>query len=181
MKKFLCVAMFALGFSANAQFRATPNGVVANDGDSVFVIVVGKDAKSLYADIDKTVRRKYGSAVITEEKNGEYIEFRTNNNAVFKLCNTVKNSVYANIVLDVAVRVKDGRMEIYPPLVNENAHVVSDLVYPDVATPKVAKGEARFCYMYKPDGSPRHKKGIERFEEWLNTFINDFVEAVRRL
>lgn len=175
MRKFLSLLVNVfMAVSANAQFHATPNGVVTDNGNPAYIVETNKSAATAFNDVKAGIVKKYGTQSITNTENGTSVTFRTHTPAAFKLKGDMVITVYAGVVMDLTIVCTDGKIEILPPIINEDIPVGLHGSYP-----KVAKGNMDFWYLYKNNGKPYNKKAITRFDEWLNNYMTDFIKCVR--
>lgn len=154
------MAAAILSVASFAQFKASPEGIVTEDGTGYIVVKYdGKTAEQLYKAIEAYIVANYVSPKnVMSGQEYTMINLRTLYKGAFNHKTWMGIKYYADVSLSVVFRIKDGKIRVDAPTVNymwgANGNGEGELYYPDL--------------FYKKNGSVRNEKRLENFNSWLN-------------
>lgn len=153
-----------------AQFKASVNGVVTENGESFYVAnVEGKTAQQIYDAVNSwlTANSKNPDAVLTKEE-GKTIKIQ----CIFPNAVTVGKRLgikdVADVELELMMYFKDNKIRFDLPIVNKMK------VHPKDTELFFSGAFLNGINMFKKDGKENKPEIIKSF----NTFINNLIETI---
>ena len=176
MRKLLMFVLMVMMVSTSfAQFKASPKGVVAVNGDEFYVVnIEGKTAQQLYDGVNAWVMStfKYPDVVASKE-DGKIIKIHgIFPDAVF-IGKRFGLRDFADIEVDLMIYFKDGKIRFDIPVIGKmTVHPLEKELY-------FSGGGLVGINMFKKDGRENKPEIIASFNSFLNGTISDIVKSVR--
>lgn len=180
MKKILLLFMLAISATSYAQFKASPNGIVSEDGKGYYVVEFeGVSSEELYNRVEKFIISAYRNpnAVASKQPN-EMINLHSYSENAFPIRTILGVKHYANVDMNIVFRFKDGKIRIDTPSINNmSCHTLQN------SDGVIFCGTKFFTdntvYLYDKKGKVKNKKVIELLNSWLNLQITYIVASIR--
>jgi len=165
--------------TANAQFKATKDGVVTEDGQPYYIAVInGKTAQELYNSANSYVMNNFKNPNIVTSKQENAM---LNIHGVFGDAYVCKKflgiATYPNVDMNIIMYFKDGKVRFDPPVINsmyigggQNEVKFSGGVR------VLGSGDLN---MFKKNGNPNDTFLINNFNSFLNGKINDIIQYMK--
>lgn len=183
MKKL--VLLFSVLFSiisANAQFKATPNGFATEEGKDFYVAPIeGKNAMDLYKGVKSYIISKYQNPdIVSNDMEGEMINIHFIDDNAFPVSLGLGLKTSATIDMNIVMKFRDGRMRFDAPMMNElktpQTMASKEMVYRFSGGAGKLVGETS---LFNKKGKTKDDKIIESLENYVNSMINEIIESAK--
>lgn len=183
MKKILfsfVILLFAI--SSNAQFKATPNGFITEEGKDFYVAPIeGKNAMDLYKGVKSYIISKYQNPdIVSNDMEGEMINMHFFDDNAFSVSLGMGLKTSASIDMNIVMKFKDGRMRFDAPMMNElktpQTMASKEMIYRFSGGAGKLVGETS---LFNKKGKSKDDKMIKSLEEYVNSMINEIIESAK--
>jgi hypothetical protein len=176
MKKYLLLIVACiLTVTANAQFKATKDGIATVDGSKYYVVQIpGKNAHELYNSANAYVITHYNLAKDVMSKiDDEMISIHCTS---LISCNSSSKDYHPSTFVEMhfVIYFKDGKIRIDPPMIGKMTYA-----YKGNAYNAYLSGDEESIFdvsLFDKTGNPNKKQ--ETFINALNDFINNKVNDI---
>lgn len=180
MKKILLLFMLVVSATSYAQFKASPNGIVSDDGKGYFVFEIeGVSAKEIYNRLEKFIVSSYRNPdAVASKKPYEMINVHSYSEKAFPIKTIFGMKHYANVDMNIVFRFKDGKIRVDAPSINDMpCHTLEN-------SDGVVFCGTRFLtdntvFLYDKKGKVKNKKVIESLNSWINLHISYIIESIQ--
>lgn len=176
---FLLVMLIA-SITSHAQFKASPNGIVSEDGKGYYVVELeGLSAEELYNRVEKFIISNYRNPnAVASKQPSEMINLHSYSENAFPIRTILGMKHYANVDMNIVFRFKDGKVRIDAPSINNMpCHTLEN------SDGVVFCGTKFFTdntvYLYDKKGKAKNKKVIELLNSWLTLQITYIIESIK--
>lgn len=180
MKKILLLVLLAISANSYAQFKASPNGIVSEDGKGYYVVEFeGISAEELYSRVEKFIISSYRNpdAVASKQPN-EMINLHSYSENAFPIRTVLGMKHYANVDMNIVFRFKDGKIRIDSPSINDmpcnTLENSQGLMF--IGTKSFGDNTV---YLYDKKGNEKNKKVINLLNSWINLQITYIIKSIR--
>lgn len=179
MKKIL-LFLFAVSLSAMsyAQFKASPNGIISDDGKGYHVVEFeGLSAEELYKRAVNFVMSYYKNPdkVMSRHEN-EMINIHAIESDAFMVRKTLGMPVYASVHYNIVLKFKDGKLRIDTPVIDRMPIGADNEVY--FSGPSLLKTGGSVI-LFKKDGKIRNEKAVNGLNGWISVYINNIISYIK--
>lgn len=177
MKKILFFVVMLMSTSTCfAQFKASVNGVVVENGEDYYVVdIEGKNAQQLYDNVNAWIMSNFKNPdAVSSKENGKMLKLHgVFPDAVF-IGNRLGFKDVADVDLELMMYFKDGKIRFDVPVVNRMK------IHPKDS--ELFFSGARFTgtNMFKKDGSENKPKIIQSFNIFINGLIGTIVTEAKK-
>lgn len=182
MKMRVLLAMYlwlTVSAIASAQFKITPDGIIAEDGKNFIVEKVKGTQPQLF-------RRTM--SVLTSMLKSSECELKSNEPDIIVISNNgmkimkdyvagIKDKYSATWALEI--KFKPNRIRIDAPTISELKCRKSTICLGKGGAIEKGSGLSRKSHLFKDDGSPREADMIKQIEDYVNKFIGELVDRVK--
>lgn len=153
-----------------AQFKASPNGIVADNGmDYIVVKYEGKTAEQLYKAVESYIVANYVNPKnVMSGQEFTMINLHTLYKEAFNHKTWMGTKYYADVSANIVFRFKDGRMRIDAPTINSMWGVKDygegELYYDDL--------------FFKKNGAVKNEKRLGNFNAWLSATMSLMLKQI---
>ena len=184
MKKVFLLFFLFVFISANAQFKATKDGLTTEDGKPYYVVPIeGKTAMELYKGVNSYVLSNYKNPdAVANKMEGEMINIHSFDNEAFLLSKVMGMSVYGEIDMNLVVYFKDNRIRFDIPVINKMQADKTSGVGKDKTQYHFSGGIGKFmgsASLFNDKGKVKDKKFVEGLESYVNNMIKEISESAR--
>lgn len=176
MKKlFLLVLMLMVVSTSFAQFKASPNGVVTENGEEFYVAnIEGRTAQQLYDGVNAWVMSNFNNPdAVSSKENGKMLKIHgIFPDAVFVGKRLGLKDV-ADVEVDLMMYFKDGKIRFDIPSIGRmQVHPLDKMLY-------FSGGGLMGISMFKKDGKENKPQIVASFNEFINGLITDIVNSTQ--
>lgn len=179
MKKILFILLLLFtSFPVNAQFKATKDGIVTENGEKFYVVnIEGKSAVDLYKSANSWVIANFKNPnVVANKQENEMINVHGVFPAAF-ICKKVMGvEISAKVDMNIVMYFKDGRVRFDIPVIQSMYFNDKDQVMFSGGVNIMGEGDIN---MFKNNGKPNKEKVIKAFNEFINGEINSIIEYMK--
>lgn len=180
MKKIIAICFLFVFASANAQFKATKDGFMAEDGKDFYVVnVEGKNAMDLYKGVRAYILSNYRNPdAVSNNMDGEMINLHFIDDRAFPISYGLGVKISAEIDLNIIMRFKDGKIRFDSPIMNR-LHTPESMANKEMDY-LFSGGTGKFVgktSLFNKDGKPKNNKVIKALEDYINKTINEIAES----
>ena len=153
-----------------AQFKASANGVITEDGQDFYVVNVdGKTAQEIYDAVNGWIMANFKNPdAVSSKENAKMLKLHgVFPDAIF-IGNRLGIKDVADVDLELMMYFKDGKIRFDLPIVNKMK------IHPKDSELFFSGGFLHGTNMFKKDGSENKPKIIESF----NSFINGLISTI---
>lgn len=184
MKKILFVLMLFLSINANAQFKATKDGLTTEDGKPYYVVPIeGKTAMELYKGVNSYVLSHYKNPdAVANKMEGEMINIHSFDSEAFLLSKVMGLKVYGEIDMNLVIYFKDNRIRFDIPVINKMQADKTSGVGKDKTEYYFSGGIGKFmgsASLFNDKGKVKDKKFVEGLEAYINNMIKEISESAK--
>jgi hypothetical protein len=184
MKKVFLLFFLFVFISANAQFKATKDGLTTEDGKPYYVVPIeGKTAMELYKGVNSYVLSNYKNPdAVANKMEGEMINIHSFDNEAFLLSKVMGMSVYGEIDMNLVVYFKDNRIRFDIPVINKMQADKTSGVGKDKTQYHFSGGIGKFmgsASLFNDKGKVKDKKFVEGLESYVNNMIKEISESAK--
>lgn len=163
----------------SAQFKVTPDGIVAEDGKKFVVEKIKGSQAQLF---------QRAMSVLTSMLKSSDCELKSNEPDIIVISNNsmkIKKDYIAGIkdkysaTWSLEIKFKPNRIRIDAPTISELKCRKSIIELGKGGAIEVGSGLNRKGYLFKDDGTPRETDMIKQIEDNLNAFIGELVNRVK--
>lgn len=178
MKKILLLVMLAISATSYAQFKASPNGIVSEDGKGYYVFdFEGLSAEELYKRAVNFVMSYYKNPdkVMSKHEN-EMINIHGIESDAFLVRKTLGVPIYASVHYNIILRFKDGKIRVDTPVINSMPIGTDNEVY--FSGPSLLKTNGSVI-LFKKDDKVRNEKVLNNLNNWLSEYVNGIIDYIK--
>ncbi len=184
MKKVFLLFFLFVFISANAQFKATKDGLTTEDGKPYYVVPIeGKTAMELYKGVNSYVLSNYKNPdAVANKMEGEMINIHSFDNEAFLLSKVMGMSVYGEIDMNLVIYFKDNRIRFDIPVINKMQADKTSGVGKDKTQYHFSGGIGKFmgsASLFNDKGKVKDKKFVEGLESYVNNMIKEISESAK--
>lgn len=184
MKKVFLLFFLFVFISANAQFKATKDGLTTEDGKPYYVVPIeGKTAVELYKGVNSYVLSNYKNPdAVANKMEGEMINIHSFDNEAFLLSKVMGMSVYGEIDMNLVIYFKDNRIRFDIPVINKMQADKTSGVGKDKTQYHFSGGIGKFmgsASLFNDKGKVKDKKFVEGLESYVNNMIKEISESAK--
>ena len=184
MKKVFLLFFLFVFISANAQFKATKDGLTTEDGKPYYVVPIeGKTAMELYKGVNSYVLSNYKNPdAVANKMEGEMINIHSFDNEAFLLSKVMGMSVYGEIDMNLVVYFKDNRIRFDIPVINKMQADKTSGVGKDKTQYHFSGGIGKFmgsASLFNDKGKVKDTKFVEGLESYVNNMIKEISESAK--
>ncbi len=185
MKKlfFACIGLLFANI-ANAQFKATKDGIKTDDGNDFYVVSIdGKSAKELFDNVESYVISNFKNPdAVLSKQDGKMI----NIHGIFPSaipCKKWAGMNYADIDLNLIISFKDSKMKIDAPSIN--SMVCRTLKsnsggYYKYCFYSKEGGFFTGCYsLFNKKGDVKNKLAVNGINDFLTHLISEIIDCAK--
>lgn len=182
---FCFVCLMFVGLFAHAQFKASKDGVITQDGKNYYVVEIkGKNAKELFDAVEAYVIANFKNPdAVSNLQEGKMINIHGFFSKAFKCRKSLIGAHYADVDLNLIVYFKDGKIRFDAPIVNSmvcntlksNSDMPCKLYFHKSGTVGQFGGEIN---MFKKNGEIRDEFMVYEFNSFINELISNIINYV---
>lgn len=179
-KNLLLLVLMLFTYAANAQFKASENGFVTQEGKDFYVAQVdGKSAMDLYKGVRAYILSNYRNPdVVSNEIEGEMINLHFIDDSAFPISYGLGVKISAEIDMNIVMRFKDGKVRFDSPSLNR-MHTPASMANKEMDY-LFSGGSGKFVgktSLFDKKGKPKNKKVIASLEEYTNHIIKEITDS----
>ena len=176
MKKYLfLLAMSMMASISYAQFKASANGVITENGESFYVAnVEGKTAQELYDAVNGWVMANFKNPdAVSSKEDGKMLKLHGIFTDAILIGNRLGFKDVADVDLELMMYFKDGKIRFDLPVVNKMK------IHPKDSELFFSGAFLMGTNMFKKDGSENKPKIIESFNSFINGLVKTIVDQAK--
>ena len=180
MKKTLSILLSLLCFSAisaQAQFKATPDGVSTINGDQFYVVEIsGKSADELYSAVETYIMTHFRNPdAVTNSAPSKLINLHAVYGDAFLAVKYMGNQ-FADVDMNLIIHFKDGKIRFDIPKINsmpmeKGPGGWEEAVFSGASLTATA--------MFNKKGQPKNPDVVDSFNAFINGVVADIVSAAK--
>lgn len=183
MRKFFCfIFLFSNVLLSHAQFKASKDGVIAENGGNFYVAEIkGKTAKELFDAVEAYVIANFKNPdAVSNSQEGKMINIHGVFSKAFKCRKGLgKSAHYADVELNIIIYFKDGKIRFDAPIIHSMiCHSLKNSAGESCTYHFYEKGAGGQLLgainMFNENGEIKDKVAVDGF----NTFINEFISSI---
>lgn len=176
MKKILLLFMLAISATSYAQFKASPNGIVSEDGKGYCVFEFeGLSAEELYKRAVNFVMSYYKNPdKVMSKQTNEMINIHAIESDAFLARKNFGIPMYASVHYNAILRFKDGKLRIDSPIIDRMPiNLQTEVTF---TGSKFMNGGV---VLFKNNGKVNNQKAVDNLNNWLSDYVNGIIEYIK--
>lgn len=186
MKKIIfAFAILLLAIPSSAQFKATKDGFLAEDGKNFYVAVVeGKSAMDLYKGVNAYIISNFKNPdAVANRMDGEMINMHASIDNAFVCKKMMGVKHYMDLDMNIVIHFKDGKIRFDAPVMNKmRCPTASTGIGTNGTDYYFSGGVGKFVSsvsLFGDDGKIKNKKVVNSLTEFINSYINSIIDSAK--